>query len=46
MYFTISTVTTMGIGDLKPETNGGKWFTVFFAGVGLLVASLFLGAVS
>eukprot|EP00941_MAST-03F_sp_MAST-3F-sp1_P000080 g80.t1 len=46
VYFTIATITTVGYGDLKPETAGGKWFTIFFSGVGLLVTALFVGAVA
>lgn len=45
-YFSSITLTTVGYGDLAPETNAGKLFTVFyvFTGIGLIVA--FLNAVA
>jgi voltage-gated potassium channel len=41
-YFSSITLTTVGYGDLVPETNAGKLFTVFylFTGIGLIVAFL------
>ena len=45
-YFSSITLTTVGYGDLAPETVAGKLFTVFyiFTGIGLIVA--FLNAVA
>ena len=45
-YFSSITLTTVGYGDLTPETDAGKLFTVFylFTGIGLIVA--FLNAVA
>ncbi len=45
-YFSSITLTTVGYGDLSPETTAGKLFTVFylFNGIGLIVA--FLNAVA
>ncbi len=45
-YFSSITLTTVGYGDLAPETAAGKLFTVFylFTGIGLIVA--FLNAVA
>ena len=45
-YFCAITLTTVGYGDLSPETAAGKLFTVFylFTGIGLIVA--FLNAVA
>ena len=39
-YFTIVTLTTVGYGDISPQTPTGKVFTAFylFIGVGILVA--------
>ncbi len=39
-YFSSITLTTVGYGDLAPETAAGKLFTVFyiFTGIGLIVA--------
>lgn len=38
-YFTIITLTTVGYGDVSPQTTAGKLFTAFFVlvGVGLVV---------
>ena len=45
-YFSSITLTTVGYGDLAPQTAAGKLFTVFyvFTGIGLIVA--FLNAVA
>ncbi len=45
-YFTVVTLTTVGYGDLHPETTAGKVFTTFYLliGVGVLVAFLTLTA--
>ena len=45
-YFCAITLTTVGYGDLSPQTAAGKLFTVFylFTGIGLIVA--FLNAVA
>lgn len=39
-YFTIVTLTTVGYGDIAPETAAGKIFTMFYLliGIGILVA--------
>lgn len=38
-YFSSITLTTVGYGDLAPQTDAGKLFTVFyiFTGIGILV---------
>lgn len=40
LYFSVTTMSTVGLGDLSPVTQFGKVFTVFyiFAGVGVFVA--------
>lgn len=45
-YFSSITLTTVGYGDLAPQTPAGKLFTVFyvFTGIGLIVG--FLNAVA
>ena len=39
-YFTIVTLTTVGYGDISPQTTGGKVFTMVYLliGIGILVA--------
>src|SRR5215211_7985114 len=38
-YFSVTTLTTVGYGDLSPKTTIGKLFTVvyIFAGLGIIV---------
>lgn len=40
VYFSVTTMSTVGLGDLSPVTQAGKLFTLFyiFAGVGVFVA--------
>ncbi|MDE0589700.1 potassium channel family protein [Halocynthiibacter sp. C4] len=40
LYFSVTTMSTVGFGDLAPSTTYGKMFTVFyiFVGVGVFVA--------
>ena len=46
IYFTIVTLTTVGYGDLAPQTTTGKLFTAAYLliGIGILVA--FVGEVA
>ncbi len=41
-YFTVTTLTTIGYGDLHPTTDASRLFTSFFilAGVGIAVSAL------
>jgi len=41
LYFTVVTVTTIGYGDLVPQTNIGKIFTMFFAFLGIAMVFYF-----
>ena len=45
-YFTCVTITTLGYGDISPDTQAGKIFIVIQALSGFVVISLFLSAVS
>ena len=40
LYFTVITLTTVGYGDISPQTTAGKLFTVLYLliGIGILVA--------
>ena len=40
LYFSVTTLTTVGLGDFTPQTGLGKAFTIIYvlAGVGLLLA--------
>ncbi|MCD9149272.1 potassium channel family protein [Pseudophaeobacter sp. MA21411-1] len=40
LYFSVTTISTVGLGDLSPQTQIGKLFTVLyiFVGVGVFVA--------
>ena len=42
LYFSVTTLTTVGYGDFSPQTTAGKLFTVVYVlvGVGLLLAFL------
>jgi len=42
MYFCAATLTTVGYGDVVPQTNFGKIFTIFymFSGIGVVLMVL------
>lgn len=42
LYFSVTTLTTVGLGDLSPKTDAGKIFTIIYIFVGLGVLSGFV----
>lgn len=46
LYFSVITLTTIGLGDLAPATTGGKLFTIVYALVGVGVLASFVTAVA
>ena len=42
LYFSVTTLTTVGLGDLYPRTDAGKIFTIFYIFIGLGVLSGFV----
>jgi hypothetical protein len=43
-YFSVVTVTTVGFGDLTPDTDGAKLFTVLYILFGISIITTFLNA--
>ena len=46
LYFTMVTLTTIGYGDLTPQTDAGKLFTVFYILVGLGILGSFIALIA
>lgn len=40
LYFTICTLTTVGFGDIVPNTTGSRIFLFFFAPIGIMIVAL------
>lgn len=36
-YFVVVTLTSVGFGDIVPETDGGKLFTIFYVIIGVTI---------
>ncbi len=39
MYFAVVTMTTVGYGDLSPQTGGGRYFTILYQLFGIIVSA-------
>jgi len=46
LYFSVTTLTTVGLGDLSPKTDAGKAFTIVYILVGLGILAGFLTMVA
>ena len=46
LYFSVTTLTTVGLGDLTPHTHVGKIFTIVYIFVGIGVILGFIDAVA
>jgi voltage-gated potassium channel len=46
LYFTVITLTTVGYGDISPQTDGGKMFAIFYIIVGLGIMAALIGVVA
>lgn len=44
-YFSMITLTTIGYGDISPQTDAGKLFTVFYVVVGIAIVGAFINAI-
>jgi hypothetical protein len=45
-YWTVTTLTTVGYGDITPQTNGGRIYTMFVMFVGVGVYGFVIGNIS
>jgi voltage-gated potassium channel len=45
LYFSVTTLTTVGLGDFTPQTAVGKVFTIFYVLAGVSVILAFANAV-
>ncbi|WP_310992221.1 potassium channel family protein [Aequorivita marina] len=45
LYFSLITLTTIGYGDFSPQTEAGKWFTIFYIIIGVGIILTFVNTV-
>lgn len=46
LYFSVTTLTTIGFGDFSPHTTGGKMFTIVYILVGIGILLGFINALA
>lgn len=46
LYFTVSTLTTVGLGDFRPETDLGKLFTIVYSLIGIGIVLGYIDAIA
>lgn len=44
IYFSVVTLSTVGYGDITPSTESGRWFSIFWIGVGVIALFRCVGA--
>lgn len=44
-YFVVITLSTIGYGDISPQTDAGKIFTIFFVIIGLAMFSTLISTI-
>lgn len=45
IYFSVVTLTTVGYGDFSPQTDGGKFFTIFYIIIGIGIILSFIDTI-
>lgn len=45
LYFSTITLTTIGYGDISPQTDAGKLFTIFYVLIGVAIIGAFINAI-
>lgn len=45
IYFSVTTLTTVGLGDLSPQSDIGKIFTIFYIIVGIGIILTFINTI-
>lgn len=45
LYFSVITLTAIGYGDISPQTNEGKLFTIFYIMIGIGIILTFVNTI-
>ena len=46
LYFSVTILTTVGLGDLAPRTTIGKAFTIFYLLIGIGIVLMFINGIA